>query len=274
MKKRICYKIAQGGVILGAVVYLFPLWWAILSSFKPLERLVTLPPTIIFKPTLKGYTTMLLKKGFLQYLINSSIICSTSTIIALAIGALAAYSLARFQIRGKQHIAFWILSTKMLPPVAVVIPFYIIFKTLRLIDTYLVLILLYTLMNLPLTVWIMRSFFECIPQSVEEAAMIDGCSRLSVIFRITLPLSTPGIGTSAFFCVVFAWNELLYALVLTSMNAKTLAVGAAGVIEMRRLLWNEVGVVTTIMAIPVLVFIMIFRKYMISGLTFGAVTAE
>jgi len=258
-------------VILAAVIYLFPVWWAVLSAFKPQERLVTLPPTIFFKPTVKTFYVILFQKDFLRTLLNSTIICGISIAITLVLGALAGYGLARFRIPGKENIASWILSTKMLPPVVTIIPFFIIFRNLRLIDTYRGLIILYILINVPIVVWITRSFFERIPISIEEAAMVDGCSRLAAIFRVTLPLSVPGIGVSAFFCFVFAWNELLYALILTTSRAKTVAVACAGLIEMRRLLWNEVGVAATVMMVPIIVFAIIFRKYMISGLTLGAV---
>jgi multiple sugar transport system permease protein len=267
-----CMRIFVGCLaILAAVIYLFPVWWAILSAFKSEGTVVTLPPLIFFKPTVKTFYAILFEKDFLHALSNSAIICGISIIIALVLGTLAGYGLARFRIPGKENIAFWILSTKMLPPVATIIPFFIIFRNLGLIDTYRGLIILYILIALPLVVWITRSFFERIPVSLEEAAMVDGCSRLTAIFRITLPLSVPGIAVSAFFSFVFTWNELLYALILTTERAKTVAVACNGLIEMRRLLWNEVGVAATLMIIPIIIFAIIFRKYMVSGLTLGAV---
>lgn len=258
-------------VIGGGILYLFPIIWSVLASFKHMVDTFCIPPRFIFSPTLNNYISVIQTKHFFSHMLNSIVVCSFSTLIALLLGSLAAYSLSRCRIPAKENIAFWILSLRMGPPIAFIIPFYILFQKAGLVDSYWVLIIMYTFMNLPFSVWMMRSFIEGIPVSIEESAMIDGCSRLSVFLRITLPLSKPGLCATAFFSLIFAWNEFLYALILTYKNVVTVPVKAASLVAYRGILWNELGAVSVLSILPIVLFTFFIRRHLVSGLTFGAI---
>ena len=168
-------------------------------------------------------------------------------------------------------MAFWVLSLRMLPPMATVIPFFVMAQMLRILDTHLVLIICYMLFNIPFTIWMMRGFFEEIPLAIEEAALVDGCSRFQVFMKILLPLAVPGLIATAIFCIIQSWNEFAFALFLTSSDANTLPTTVTLFLSITGVVWGEMSSVGVITIIPVLVFAMIVQKYMIRGLTFGGV---
>lgn len=253
-------------------VALFPIFWGITTSFKDKIDALANPPAWIFKPTLENFRYITYSKiAFPDYLLNSVIISFGTTLIAITAGSLAGYSLARFNIKNKENIAFWMLSTRMMPAPAVVLPLYILMRNLRLIDTHIAPMLVHSIITLPFAVWVMRGFFEEIPIAVEESAMMDGLSRFGVFLRITLPLSVPGLIVTALFCLMFSWNEFLFALVLTSTNAKPATVACTEFRGWMETAWGPASSAITITIIPILVISLLLQKHIVRGMTFGAV---
>lgn len=204
-------------------VALFPIAWALSTSFKTIAEYYTYPPVWIPKnPTLQNFKYIIYTAG-LGYLRNTLIISSLNTLLVLGISIPAAYGIARFKI-GRGNLSFWILSQRMFPPIAVIIPLFLLLKKLGLIDTYAGLIIIYCTFNIPFSVWLLTGFFEEFPKDIEEAAMVDGCSRGAALLRIVIPLVAPGIVVTGIFCFIFAWNEFMFALILTREAAKTVTV--------------------------------------------------
>lgn len=253
------------------VVNVLPFIWLILTSLKTRLDIFAIPPRFIFQPTWKNYISAFGKRHFLPMFYNSLIISVSTTLLSLAVGTLGAYALARFRLFGGKHISFWILSTRMFPPIVLVIPFYIMATRWGLHDSRFLMVIVYTTFNLPFVVWIMRSFFEDIPYDLEKAAMADGYTRWDAFWKIILPLSAPGLVTTAILCFIFSWNEFLFANVLTAAVAKTVPVGIRGLVTSRAIEWGEIAAVATLQVIPVLTFTFAVQKYIIRGLTLGAV---
>jgi len=275
-------------LIVALFAFLFPIWWTITTSFKNPRDITTWPPPYIpfldFEPTLSAWKSIFGGPGqigtgghsgslIFRTVTNSLIIGVSSTALAITIGSLAAYSLARFKFKRWKNddIAFWILSNKFFPPVAMVLPFFVIFKTLNMLDTLQAVILVHTAMNLPFVVWMMREFFLELPREVEESAMIDGCSVFGVLRRVVLPLAAPSLATVAVFCFIFSWNELLFALFLTFSKAQTLPMLIAGETHTGSPLWWLISAVSTVAIIPPILLTTLVQKYIIKGLTWGAV---
>jgi multiple sugar transport system permease protein len=251
---------------------LFPIFWAVTTSFKSKIDALASPPAWVFRPTLENYRYITYSRiAFPKYLRNSIIISMGTTSIAISAGTLAAYAFARFNIRGKANLAFWMLSTRMMPAPAVVLPIYILMRELRIIDTHLAPILAHTIITLPFAVWVMRGFFEEIPIEIEESALVDGCSRFKTFTRIVLPLSVPGLVVTALFCLMFSWNEFLFALVLTSTNAKTATVACTEFRGWMETAWGPACAATTITILPILLITLFLQKHLVRGLTLGAV---
>ena len=248
-----------------------PFLWMVLMSLKNRLDIFEIPPKILFTPVLDNYYNAFAEGPFSKYLINSLIIESSSTVLAVTIGTLAAYAFSRFSIYGGKHIFFFILTTRMCPPVVVALPIFIIFSKLGLYDTHIGVILVHTIFNLALVVWLMRGFFDDIPREIDQAAMIDGHSEWTVFRKFILPLVLPGIVVSAMFCLVFSWNEFLFAMILTQFDATTLPVGVPQLVTSRGTYWGQVAAVGVVITLPVLIFSLVFHKYLVRGLTFGAV---
>mgnify|MGYP001443597667 CR=1 FL=1 len=260
-------------LVVVSLVCVFPLYWMILISLK--TKAQTIDPSVwLFKPTWDNYAIIFENRNIMKYLKNSVITVASTTFISMLLGGLAAYGFARFQFKRKENLAFWILSLRMLPPMATVIPFFVMAQMLNVLDTHIVLIISYMLFNIPFCIWMMRSFFEEIPQAIEEAALIDGCSRFQVFLRILLPLTAPGFIATAIFCVINSWNEFVFALFLTSADASTLPTTVTLFLSVSGVAWGEMAAVGVVTVMPIIAFAMIVQKYMIRGLTFGAVTAE
>jgi multiple sugar transport system permease protein len=257
------------GVIL--VINAIPFLWLFLTSLKTRIDIFSIPPKLIFDPTIRNYSSAFTKRHFLPMFYNSLIISVSTTALSLIVGTLGAYVLARFRIFGDKHISFWILSTRMFPPIVLVIPFYIMATRTGLHDSKLLMIIVYTTFNLPFVVWIMRSFFEDLPFDLEKAAMIDGYTRWDAFWKIVLPLSAPGLFTTAILCFIFSWNEFLFANVLTAAASRTVTVGIRGLVTSRAIEWGEIAAVGTLQVLPVLAFTFAVQKYIVRGLTLGAV---
>lgn len=251
--------------------FVFPLFWLLLTSLKTRVDAFSYPPKFIFTPTYDNYRKVLEDGTFLHYYWNSVKVSFLSTFFSLLLALPAAYALARFPMRKKEDFAFWVLSTRMAPPIMVILPFYLVFKQFNLLDTTFGLVLIYMTFSLSFILWMMRSYFESIPVDLEEAARIDGLSRLSAFLRVVIPLSAPGIAASCIFSFIMSWNEFLYSLILTGDKTKTATVAITGFITFEGIRWGEVAAAGIMVVLPVLVFGILIQKYLIQGMTMGGV---
>jgi multiple sugar transport system permease protein len=265
----------QAVLILAVVLFLFPIYYMVTSSFKTRLELFAQPPTWIpLNPSISGYQDLFVNRQFGRSLLNSLIIVSISVTLSLVIGTLAAYSLARFKLPWKFNaiLAFWILSTRMLPPIVTIIPVFQIINALHLVNTYTGLILVYVTFSLPFAVWMMRSFIVEIPTELEDAAMVDGASRLQAMWRVTFPLIRPGLVATAIFIVIDTYNEFLFALILTSTPAvMTMSVATASLIGKINIQWEAMNSAGTVAIIPIIIFAVLLQRHLVRGLTLGAV---
>ena len=255
-----------------SLICIIPIVWLVYTSFKPRMLTFASPPVWLkFKPTLENYRRVIQEKNLVQPLLNSVIIVTSSTAIAIAIGSFAAYIFSRHKRRWTRPALFAILTTNMIPMTVILLPIFLFARKVQLYDTRLMLIIVYIAYNLAFVIWMLRSFFLDIPAEVEESALIDGCNRLGVLFRIVLPLSAPAIAATAILAFIFSWNEFIIALVLTSKNAFTLPILATGLISAKGVMWGEMTATTAFITIPEVIFILFAQKYIVRGLTMGAI---
>jgi multiple sugar transport system permease protein len=220
-------------------------------------------------PTFASFI-QLIEEGGLRPIINSLIISSAATALSLFVGSLAGYGLARYNVGGK-NLPFIILSQRFMPPVVIIFPFLLFFKTLRWVDTYQALIIVYLTFNLPYAVWMMRGFFKEIPVGIEESAMVEGCSPFKVFYRISLPLVTPGLVATGVFCFIFSWSEFFFAVALTRSTAVTLSVFLPNFFGRIFVQWGQIGATSVMAMIPMFIISIIVQRYLVRGLTLGAV---
>lgn len=263
--RRIVFLVVALGIT-GA--FMFPLLWVVLSSLKTRLEIFVLPPKWIFPPTLQNYRDIL-SSDFMYQFKNSLLVAAISTGVSLVFGSLTAYGFSRYPIRGSDNILFWILSLRMLPPIAVVIPFYLLFRSLGLLDTTLALVLVYCIFNISFSIWVLKGFFDEIPIELEEAAKLDGYSPAQVFWRVSLPLVRPGLATTAIFCLIQSLNEFLVALTLTTRKAVTAPVGLAKLQTFLGTDWGRISAAAVIFMIPVVVFTIFVRNELIRGMSFG-----
>jgi len=260
-------------VVVAVIVFgviLFPPVVLFLTSIKTELDALSFPPKWVFTPTIKNYAEIFKTSPLVGYALNSLIVASVNTVVCLFLGSMAAYSLARFKFRGADHIAFWILSIRMMPPVAAIIPIYVLMKNLRILDTPWCLVITYLTFNLPFVVWMLKGFFEDIPREIEESALIDGCSEFGVFRKIALPLVAPGLAATAILAFIFSWNEFLFALILTGTKAVTLPVGIMGYMKETGINWGYMTAGGILALIPVIIFTILVQKHLVKGLTLGA----
>ncbi len=291
-------------VVTYAVVAMIPLVWIVLTSFKTPPDSIAYPPKVVFEPTLEGYCNLFTTRSrqppeyiaslpppedvcdeiarsrnmvvagpsnVVPRFVNSIVIAFGSTFLAVLLGTLAAYGFSRFKVPLKDDLLFFILSTRMMPPVAVAIPIYLMYRELGLTDSRLGMILLYTAVNVSLAVWLLKGFIDEIPREYEDAAMVDGYTRLQA-FRLTvLPQAATGIAATAIFCLIFAWNEYAFAVLLTSGEAQTMPPFIPFIIGEGGQDWPAVSAATTLFLVPIFVFTILLRKHLLRGITFGAV---
>ena len=253
---------------------LFPLFWLVIGAFKTMPDLITVTPKLIFMPTLENFVKAFTEKTFHMFIRNSAIIAPISVALAMVLGLPAAYALARNPSKGKENIGNWILSLRMLPPIAIALPLFILYspKYLDILNTHIGLILIYTAMNIPLVVWIIRGFIEEIPVELEEVAMIAGLSRFKAFLKIIVPLSFPGIMSSAIICLILTWNEYLFAIIMTGTeDAATVTVGLQQYMGFKIVDWGGIFAASIIIVAPVIVFMYMVQDYLVRGLTMGAV---
>jgi len=290
-------------VVIYALVTIMPLLWIISTGFKTSVDAIAYPPKIVFTPSLEGYINLFTTqtrqteeylannppgnwyerlvhdKGmviagpsrFGERFVNSVIIGFGSTFLSVFLGTLAAYAFSRFRVPLKDDLLFFILSTRMMPPIAVAIPIFLMFRTLGLSDTHAGMILLYTAVNLSLAVWLLKGFIDEIPLEYEEAALIDGYTRLQAFTKVVLPQSMTGIASTAIFCLIFAWNEYAFAVLLTSGTAQTAPPFIPTIIGVGGQDWPAVAAGATLFLVPVMVFTILLRRHLLRGITFGAV---
>lgn len=258
-------------VVLLFVWSFFPIIWMASTGFKHKNDIFSVPPKFVFQPTLDNFRYIFRDAPIAHDLMNTVIVSCVTTVLSIAIGIFAAYALARFNFPGKDDIAFYILSIRMFPAIAAAIPIFVIMKGLGLLDTRTSLIIAYTTFNLPFVVWMLRDFILGIPAELEEAAMVDGKSRMGAFFSVIFPLLLPSITAVSILCLIFSWNEFLFALVLSQRNAKTLALGLTEFMTWREVGWENIFATATVLVGPVVVFSFLVQKYLVRGLTMGAV---
>jgi multiple sugar transport system permease protein len=261
-------------LILWTVIALSPLAWIAFMSLKPPGQAIVLPPDWIFLPTVYNYLQLIGDPAFVSAYANSLISVSASVVLVLLIGVPGAYVLSRYDVPKKPDVLIWILSSRMLPPVAVVIPFFVIFRTFNLYDTLIGLVFMYITINISVVVWVMKSFFDGIPESLEEAAMVDGATRSQSFRKVVLPSAIPGIISVAVISFIFAWIELLFSLVLTNNRAVTISLQVYTFIGSRDIQYSMLAAASMAMIIPVLIFLVAANRYLASGLSFGVVLKE
>ena len=293
-----------GVLVVGyALIAILPLLWILATGFKSSSDAIAYPPKVVFEPSLEGYVNLFTTqtrqtpeyleanppttwyeeivhgKGMViagpsrygERFLNSIIIGFGSTFLSVFLGTLAAYAFSRFRIPLKDDLLFFILSTRMMPPIAVAIPIFLMFRSLGLSDTHAGMILLYTAVNLSLSVWLLKGFIDEIPREYEEAALIDGYTRFQAFRKVVLPQAATGIASTAIFCLIFAWNEYAFAVLLTSGQAQTAPPFIPTIIGVGGQDWPAVAAGATLFLVPVMVFTILLRKHLLRGITFGTV---
>ncbi len=291
-------------VIAYALVTTLPIAWIFMTSFKSQEDAIAYPPVVVFHPTLEGYVNLFTIRSrqtpefiaslppattwyerdvrkrnmviagpskVLPRFMNSLVIGFGSTFLAVFLGTLAAYAFSRFKVPLADDLLFFILATRMMPPIAVAIPIYLMYRALGLSDSYVGMIVLYTAVNVSLAVWLLKGFMDEIPREYEEAALVDGYTRLHAFVKVVLPQAITGIAATAIFCLIFAWNEYAFASLLTSGDAQTMPPFIPFIIGEGGQDWPAVAAATTLFVLPILFFTVVLRKQLLRGITFGAV---
>jgi multiple sugar transport system permease protein len=260
------------GLLLAVLVSaLLPWLWILLASFKGRLEILSPVPVWWFTPTLENYPAVFLDKQYLPLLWNSVVIATVTTALSLLIGAPAAYIFARSEFPGKEDLFFFFLTTRMAPPISIAVPLFLLFTAIGITDTWLAVILAHSTFNLSLVVWMMRGFFAEIPAELDEAAQLDGLSRLGVFLRVIVPLAAPGLAATAVLCFILSWNEFLYAFILVAFESRPLTVGIPGLVTPHGTLWGQVAAVAIVATLPIIVFTALVQRHLVRGLTFGAV---
>ncbi len=268
-------------------MFIFPIYYWVTVAFKIPKDIFSLPPKVFsFTPTWKSFEAVFgislgFENGFeitpgggdfymMPRLIDSIVVAVFSTFLAVFIATLAAYALSRMRFRGQHHFVFWVLSTRMMPPVAVAIPIFFIYKEIGLLDTYTGIILVHALMNLPLAVLLLKSFFDDIPVEIDEAALIDGASRMLIFRKIVLPMAIGGIAATAVLCFIFSWTEFLFVLTLTQTSLKTVPVVSSTFVTSTGTAWGSMAALGSAAILPAFIFILLVQKNLVRGLTMGS----
>ncbi len=291
-------------VITYALITMMPLLWIMMTSFKTPPDSISYPPKVFYEPSVEGYVNLFTTRTrlspealealppaenfaeeivrsrnmvisgpskFGERFLNSVIIGFGSTFLSIFLGTLAAYAFSRFKIPMADDLLFFILSTRMMPPIAVAIPIFLMYRKLGLSDSHVGMILLYTAVNISLAVWLLKGFIDEIPREYEEAALIDGYTRFQAFYKVVLPQAATGIASTAIFCLIFAWNEYAFAVLLTSGTAQTAPAFIPTIIGVGGLDWPAIAAGATIFLLPVMIFTVLLRKHLLQGITFGAV---
>ncbi len=250
---------------------LFPIYWITTASFKTELSLYARPPQWLFSPILENYRLVLTNIPFAHYLANSLVIAIGTTIGSIVLGTLAGYGFARFRFRASAAVRFLVLVTRMAPRMVLVVPYYLMMQRLGLLDTYTGLVIAYVSFALPFSIWLLIGFFVDVPLEVEEAGLIDGCTPLGVLLRIVIPIAAPGLVVAAIFAFLASWNEFLFALILSGVEAKTLPVVIAGLNTDAGPLYGEMSAAAVMVMLPNVAMTLVLQRYLVKGLTLGAV---
>ncbi|MBN8997563.1 MAG: carbohydrate ABC transporter permease [Rhizobiales bacterium] len=309
-RKAVFNRLAIVGVLIATIVFLAPIYWIASTAFKPRELATTVPPTVFFTPEITPFIKLFVKRvqmtkpvdkatydaapwweqriydggervlrtgGAVQLsaypdrFMNSLIVAVISTILAVGFGTFTAYGFSRFKMAGEADLLFFILSTRMLPPIVVAIPMFLMYRAVGLNDTHVGLIILYVAFNLSFSVWLMKGFMDEIPKEYEEAALVDGYSRMQAFFKIVLPEAATGIAATAVFCFITAWNEYAFALMLTNRRAQTAPPFIPSQLGSGLPDWTTIAAGTVLFLLPVAIFTFVLRKHLLRGVTFGAI---
>jgi multiple sugar transport system permease protein len=310
-RQKVLNRAAVAVVVLLTLVYLVPIYWITSTAFKPRSLATTVPPTVLFQPEVTAFIKLFTKRvqmigkvnpevydkapwwekriydlgeriikdssgnsepsAYPSRFLNSLVVAVSSTILAVSMGTLTAYGFSRFRMPGEQDWLFFILSTRMLPPVVVAIPMFLMYRAVGLVDTHVGLIILYTAFNLSFSVWLMKGFIDEIPKEYEEAALVDGYTRMEAFFRIVLPQSATGIAATAVFCFITAWNEYAFALMMTNRRAQTAPPYIPSQLGSGITDWTAIAAGTLLFLLPVAIFTFLLRRHLLRGVTFGAI---
>ncbi len=269
--KRILQKLFSGlGLFITTFFVFLPILWLSLTAFKQAKDAYS--TSLFFNPTFQNYINIFsAPNNFGHLLLNSVIVAVITIIIAIPVASLAAYALSRFHYKVKNLLLIWLLSTQFIPPVVIVIPYFVLFRTLHLMDTRIALVLMNLSFVLPFATWMIKGFVDGLSITLEEAAFVEGCTFLQVITKITVPLAMPGIITTSIFTLIQSWNEYLFALILTRNNAVTLTVGLNSLVTDRGVIWEQMSAAGILIMVPIFIFSFLVRKHFTQGLTLGAV---
>ncbi|MCC0040406.1 MAG: carbohydrate ABC transporter permease [Brucellaceae bacterium] len=309
--ERALNKVAIVSVLVVTIIFLAPIYWIVSTSFKPRNLATTIPPTVMFEPEISPFVKLVLRRsqlreqptpeeyaaapwwerlvfdggekivrdgrgnvqlsGYPSRFVNSLIIAITSTVLAVGMGTFTAYGFSRFKVAGEQDWLFFILSTRMLPPVVVAIPMFLMYRVVGLNDTHVGLIILYTAFNLSFSVWLMKGFIDEIPREYEEAALVDGYTRMEAFFKVVLPEAATGIAATAVFCFITAWNEYAFALIMTRRDAQTAPPFIPSQVGSGLPDWTVIAAGTFLFLLPVAIFTFLLRNHLLRGMSFGAI---
>ena len=270
MTDRAARRLLHALALILVLVILAPFLWLLQMSFKTQAEIFAFPPRLTFVPTLEHYRTIW-DTAFRRSFVNSAVVAVLSTALALLFGVPGAYALSRARFRLAGSLTLWILVSRMAPPIAFTIPYFLAYRHLGLLDTRTGLVIVYLTFNLSLVVWLMRAFFDATPRSLEEAAWIDVASLGQAFARIVLPLSAPGLAATAILCFLYAWNDFFFALILTRTQAMTAPVAVVNFMNYEGWEWGKIAAGGTLVMLPVLAFSFVVRKFLVRGLTAGAV---
>jgi len=257
-------------VLVLVALVLFPFAWLLVMSFKTDQDIFAWPPRLFFTPTLANYAA-LWDGNFPRSFANSAIASLVSTALAMLIGTPGAYALSRMSLKAERVLSLLVLASRMAPPIAFTIPYFLVYRRLELLDTLTGLVIVYLTFNLSLVVWLMRSFFDATPRALEEAAWIDGATLLQTFTRIVLPVAGPGLAATAILCFLYSWNDFFFALILTRTQAMTAPVAVVNFMQYAGWEWGKIAAGGTLVMLPVLVFSILVRRFLIHGMTAGAV---
>jgi multiple sugar transport system permease protein len=258
-------------VLVAVVLSIFPIAFLLITSFKPAQLTFAIPPVWLFSPTLQNYFDVFAGGTFSKYFVNSLLVASITTTIALVLGSFAGFGFARFKFRGSTTLRLASLIPQMLPPITIIVPLYVLFNSMKLIDTIWALVISYLTFSIPLSIWMMTGFFADVPHELEESAMIDGCTRLGALFRVSLPIVAPGLAATAILSFIYCWNEFLYAVILTGRDARTLPVTITSFMTNKSILWGRIAASGSLVLVPVLIFALLAQRYLVRGLSRGAI---
>lgn len=260
-------------IVFFAAWSLLPIVWLALTSLKQRADIFAFPPKLFFDINFDSYQKFLSfgSASILPFLKNSIIIALFATLLTTLVGSLAAYAFSRLKFKGRTSLLMAVLATRLLPPITAVIPLFLLMRDLRLLDTHLGLVIVYAAINVPFAIWILKSFFDTIPRELEESARVDGCTTMDALRHITLPLALPGLAATATFIFILAWNEFTFAFIFSSINAKTMPVVIAETLGEMQIYWQDMSALAMLIALPGLLFAGFMQRYLVTGLTAGAI---